>query len=136
MTSTHFPVVEISRSTRGSYHGAPDGRVGSRPARVVVRLRRVTPDERLHRYARLAVEVGVNLQPGQLLRVTGHPDHLLFSRAIARVAYEAGARYVEVVLPDPHVQRARIQHAPEDSLDWSPPWWLALVDELAETNGA
>ena len=96
----------------------------------------MTPDERLHRYARLAVEVGVNLQPGQLLRVTGHPDHLPFSRAIARVAYEAGARYVEVVLPDPHVQRARIQHAPEDSLDWSPPWWLALVDELAETNGA
>jgi aminopeptidase len=96
----------------------------------------VTPDERLHRYARLAVEVGVNLQPGQLLRVTGHPDHLLFARAIAEVAYEAGARYVEVILPDPHVQRARIQHAPGDSLDWSPPWWLALVDELAATNGA
>ena len=96
----------------------------------------MTPDERLHRYARLAVEVGVNLQPGQLLRVTGHPDHLPFARAIAAVAYEAGARYVEVILPDPHVQRARLLHAPEDSLDWSPPWWLALVDELASTNGA
>ncbi len=96
----------------------------------------MTPDERLHRYARLAVEVGVNLQPDQLLRVTGHPDHLPLARAIAAVAYEAGARYVEVILPDPHVQRARLQHAPEDSLDWSPPWWLALVDELASTNGA
>ncbi|MGZ8707907.1 MAG: aminopeptidase [Gaiellaceae bacterium] len=96
----------------------------------------MTPDERLRRYARLAVEVGVNLQPGQLLRVTGHPDHLPFARAIAGVAYGAGARYVEVILPDPHVQRARIQHAPENSLDWSPPWWLALVDELATTNGA
>jgi aminopeptidase len=96
----------------------------------------VTPDERLHRYARLAVEVGVNLQPGQLLRVTGHPDHLLLAREIAKVGYEAGARYVEVVLSDPHVQRARIQHAPEESLDWSPPWTLALIDELAATNGA
>lgn len=96
----------------------------------------MTPDERLHRYARLAVEVGVNLQPGQLLRVTGHPDHLAFSRAIAEVAYAAGARYVEVILPDPHVQRSRLRHAPEDTLDWSPPWWLALVDELASTNGA
>ena len=69
----------------------------------------VTPDERLRRYARLAVEVGVNLQPGQLLRVVGHPEHLPLAREVARVGYELGARYVEVALPDPHVQRARIQ---------------------------
>lgn len=140
MASTHFPVVVMSRSTRGSYHGAPDGRAVSGttisgPQRSST-LRRVTPDERLHRYARLAVEVGVNLQPGQLLRVAGHPDHRPFARAIAKVAYELGARYVEVLLADPHVQRARIQHAPEESLDWSPPWTLALIDELATTNGA
>lgn len=99
-------------------------------------MQRVTPDERLHRYARLAVEVGVNLQPGQLLRVSGHPQHLPLARAIAAVAYEIGARYVEVILPDPHVQRSRILHAPESSLGWSPPWWLSLADELASTNGA
>ena len=96
----------------------------------------MTPDERLARYARLAVEVGVNLQPGQLLRIAAHPDHLPFARAIAEVAYEAGARYVEVLYADPHVRRSRIRHAPEDTLDWSPPWTLALVDELAATNGA
>ena len=96
----------------------------------------MTSDERLQRYARLAVEVGVNLQPGQLLRVSGHPDHLPLARAVAKAAYELGARYVEVMLPDPHVQRARIEHAPLETLDWSPPWSLALVDELASTNGA
>ena len=96
----------------------------------------MTPDERLARYARLAVEVGVNLQPGQLLRVAAHPDHLPFARAIAEVAYERGARYVEVLYADPHVRRSRIRHAPEDTLDWSPPWTLALIDELAATNGA
>ncbi len=96
----------------------------------------MTPDERLHRYARLAVEVGVNLQPGQLLRVAAHPEHLPLARAIAQVAYEVGARYVEVVYPDPHVQRARILNAPMESLDWSPPWTLALIDELEATNGA
>ena len=37
---------------------------------------------------------------------------------------------------DPHVRRSRIRHAPEDTLDWSPPWTLALIDELAATNGA
>ncbi len=96
----------------------------------------MTSDERLTRYARLAVEVGVNLQPGQLLRIVGHPDHLPFVRALAEVAYECGARYVETIYADPHLRRSRILHAPEDTLDWSPPWTLALIDELATTNGA
>jgi aminopeptidase len=96
----------------------------------------MTPDDRLIRYARLAVEVGVNLQPGQLLRVAGHPDHLPLVRAIAEVAYERGAYYVEALYADPHVRRARILHAPEDSLEWSPPWTLAMVDELTKEHGA
>ncbi len=50
----------------------------------------MTPDERLERYARLAVEVGCNLQPGQLLRVRAQPEHLELTRAIAEVAYARG----------------------------------------------
>ena len=96
----------------------------------------MTPDERLARYARLAVEVGCNLQPGQLLRVAAHPEHLPFARAIAEVAYEKGAGYVEVVYPDPHVRASRIRHAPEDTLGWSPPWSMTLIEELARANGA
>lgn len=96
----------------------------------------MTPEERISRYARLVVEVGVNLQPGQLLRVNGHPDHLPLVRAIAEVAYSVGARFVETAFADPHVRKSRIKHAPEDTLDWSPPWGLALVDEFAETHGA
>ena len=96
----------------------------------------MNPEERIARYARLAVEVGVNLQPGQLLRIGGHPDHLPLIRAIAEVAYSVGARYVETAFVDPHVRKSRITHAPDDTLDWSPPWGLALVDELADTNGA
>ena len=93
-------------------------------------------DLRLDRYARLAVQVGVNLVPGQFLYVSGHPDHREFVRAIARVAYELGAGYVEVILDDPHVRRERVLHAPEEFLDWSPPWTKALLDHLIETHGA
>ena len=96
----------------------------------------MTPDERLERYARLAVEVAVNLQPGQFLRIAAEPEHLPLVRAIGRVAYERGARYVETQFRDMHVRRARIENAPEDSLDWSPPWTLALVDHMIETRGA
>jgi aminopeptidase len=96
----------------------------------------MTPEERLDRYARLAVKVGVNLAPGQTLRISAEPEHVPLVRAIARVAYEAGARYVEVVYRDPHLKRARVEHAPEDSLDWSPPWMLSLVEHLSDTHGA
>ena len=96
----------------------------------------MTPDERLDRYSRLAVEVAVNLQPGQFLRISADPEHLPLVRAVGRVAYERGARYVEVVYRDAHLRRAMIQHAPEDSLDWTPPSTMALVDHLIETRGA
>ena len=93
-------------------------------------------DRRLERYARLAVEVGVNLTPGQFLYVSGHPDHRPLARAIAAAAYEAGASYVEVGLDDPHVRRERIRHAPDDLLEWSPPWTAALLEHLVGTAGA
>jgi aminopeptidase len=96
----------------------------------------MTPEERLERYARLAVEVGVDLRPGQDLRIAAHPEHLPLVRALARVAYERGAHYVETVYADPHLRRARIEHVPLEDLEWSPPWQLALVDHLAEHHGA
>ncbi len=96
----------------------------------------MTPDERLDRYSRLAVEVAVNLQPGQFLRISADPEHLPLVRAMGRVAYERGARWVEVVYRDAHLRRALIEHAPEESLDWTPPWTMALVDHLTETRGA
>jgi aminopeptidase len=96
----------------------------------------VTPDERLDRYARLAVEVAVNLQPDQFLRISAEPEHLPLVRALGRVAYERGARYVETHYRDGHLKRARIEHAPEDSLEWSPPWTMALLDHMIDTRGA
>ena len=96
----------------------------------------MTPEERLERYARLAVEVGSNVGEGQVLWVSALPEHAPLVRAIARIAYANGARYVDVDYADQHVRRARIEHAPEDSLGWTPPWTLAKVDFLAEQHGA
>lgn len=96
----------------------------------------MTSAERLDRYARLAVEVAVNLQPGQFLRISAEPEHLPLVRALARVAYERGARYVETQYRDGHLKRARVEHAPDDSLEWSPPWTMALLDHMIDTRGA
>lgn len=96
----------------------------------------MTPEERLERYARLAVEVGSNVGEGQIVWVSALPEHAELARAVARIAYEKGARYVDVDYSDQHVRRARIESAPEDSLGWTPPWMLAKVDHLAEAHGA
>ena len=96
----------------------------------------MSPEERLNSYARLAVEVGSNVGEGQVVWLSALPEHAPLARAIARCAYERGARYVDVDYSDQHVRRARIEHAPEDTLDWTPPWVLEKVDYLAGKRGA
>jgi aminopeptidase len=95
-----------------------------------------TPDDRLHRYARLAVQVGLNLQPGQILGVNALVEHAPLARAIAQEAYTAGARYVDVSYSDQHVRRAHIASAPDDQLGFSPPWLVERYDELGRVGGA
>jgi aminopeptidase len=96
----------------------------------------MTTDELLQGYARLAVEIGVNLQPGQDLQINCNPEHLELARAAADAAYRAGARWVDLNVTDPHVRRSQIEHGPEEELDWTPPWLLARLDDIAERQGA
>jgi aminopeptidase len=91
---------------------------------------------RLDAYAQLAIEVGLNLVPGQDLQITALLEHHPFVRAIASSAYAAGARYVDVNYVDQHVTRARIKHAPEDSLDWAAPHKIQQIEDLGAKKGA
>jgi aminopeptidase len=93
-------------------------------------------EDRLRKYARLAVKVGVNLQPGQVLAVNAFLEHAPFAREIARAAYEAGASFVDVQYADQHVRRAHIANAAEDQLGYSPPWAVERYDELGRIGGA
>ena len=54
-------------------------------------------EERLEAYSRLIVGVGLNLQAGQDVQVSCFVEHASLARALARTAYEAGARYVDVL---------------------------------------
>jgi aminopeptidase len=96
----------------------------------------LTGEDRLQAYARLIVRVGVNLRPGQELAIVALREHAPFVRALARVAYEEGARHVDVLYTDPHVRRALIEHGPGESLDWSPPWLISRLERLSEQQGA
>jgi aminopeptidase len=93
-------------------------------------------DELIERYAELAVRVGANVQPGQLVEVLGRVEHAPVVRAVTRAAYAAGARYVDVFYSDQHIRRAMIEHAAEDVLSWTPPWLLSRAKEVGTEKAA
>jgi aminopeptidase len=96
----------------------------------------MTAEERLERYADLAVRVGANLQPGQLLDIVCWVEHAPLARAIARAAYRAGARYVDVFYRDQHLRRALIEQAADETLTWTPPWLLERWRFIGEAGAA
>ncbi|HEV2755901.1 MAG TPA: aminopeptidase [Actinomycetota bacterium] len=87
-------------------------------------------------YADLAVRAGCNLQPGQRLLIQTFVEHVDFARAVARRAYEAGARHVEVHYEDQHVQKAMLEHADDEVLTWTPPHVLVQTRDLAADKAA
>ena len=94
----------------------------------------VTAEERLERYAELAVRVGANVQPGQQVFVHPMVEHAELGRALVRQAYEAGAEYVHVVYRDDHNRHAMIGLGPDSALTYSPEWAKELM--LAEAGNA
>ena len=60
-------------------------------------------------YARLLVEVGVNIQPGQNLVIASPVETAWFARLCARAAYAAGCREVVMNWKDDELTREKYQ---------------------------
>ncbi|MEJ7569959.1 MAG: aminopeptidase [Gaiellaceae bacterium] len=90
----------------------------------------------LERLADLLVGFGANLQPGQILAVTAYYEMAEMVRAVARAAYGRGARWVDVFWWDMLVKRARLELAPEDSLEFVPPWIGERLRWLSDEHAA
>jgi aminopeptidase len=88
-------------------------------------------DERLERYAELAVRIGANVQEGQEVFVYGMPEHADLVRALTRQSYRAGASYVYAVYQDQHVRHAMIEFGPDSALTYSPEWQKTQASQMA-----
>jgi aminopeptidase len=84
-------------------------------------------DERLERYAELAIRVGANVQEGQEVFILSTVDHVPLARALTRQAYKAGASYVNVRYDDQHIRRAMIEFGPDSALTHTPNWMEEFV---------
>ncbi len=89
-------------------------------------------EARLAAYAELVLEVGINLEPGQDLELTGYLEHAPFVRALTRAAYARGARYVDVWYEDEQVRRAMVDGAHDDVIGWTPPWVLTRLHAFGD----
>jgi len=92
-------------------------------------------DETLSRYAKLIVEVGANVQPGQVVWIVAEPRAAPLVRLVAAEAYERGATFVDPWYFDPFVKRIRLERAPEDTLDFVPSWYGRRLLALGEGHG-
>jgi aminopeptidase len=96
----------------------------------------LTADGLAGRLADLAVGIGANVQPGQIVAVSADVGHEEFARELAARAYRAGAKFVDVGYFDAQVKRARIEHADGDTLEFVPPWYGRRVFSLGESHAA
>lgn len=98
--------------------------------------------ESLQKYAELIVCTGLNLRSGQRLLINnlttrGVPLHNApLVREVAKAAYKAGARYVDVLWGDEELLKTRVQMAPHDSFDEFSDWQVKAVMDLFELDGA
>ncbi|OLV16931.1 aminopeptidase [Deinococcus marmoris] len=81
------------------------------------------PDQTFYqRYARLAVQVAVPLQPGQRLLIISPPETFQLAGEIATAAYAVGAAEVEILYEDPQVLSLKVQYAAEAALQNFSSW--------------
>lgn len=92
--------------------------------------------QKLEKYAELAVKVGVNIQKGQTLVVNANLDSREFVRLIVKKAYETGAKDVIVNWSDDVVSRLKYDMAPDEAFLEYPEWRAKEQTALAESGAA
>ena len=90
----------------------------------------------LARFADLVIGFGANVQQDQIVAIGCEPGKETLVRALAASAYRHGAKFVDVGWFDPHVKRARIEHARPETLEFVPPWYGERVLALGEQRAA
>jgi aminopeptidase len=88
------------------------------------------------RLAKLAVEVGANVQHDQIVALAYGPGMEPLAHAVARRAYERGAKFVDPFVFDGHLKRIRLESAREDTLSFVPEWWGQRILALGKSNAA
>lgn len=91
----------------------------------------------LERYAELLAAHGLNVQPGQVVNLTGEIIHRELLQKVLAASYKLGAKYVNIDFIDPWHTRQRVLNSQKSEfLDYVPAFIPTKFNELLESNGA
>ena len=96
----------------------------------------LTFEQKIDNLAELAVKTGIGLQPSQRLLIRAPVETAPLVRRIARKAYQAGSRLVDVIWNDDELTLARFNYAPRDSFEEYPRWRVDGMREIVSNGDA
>ena len=89
-------------------------------------------EEKLREYAKLVIEVGLNIQKGQTLIISSPVECAHFARLCAGAAYDAGCREVIMNWSDDELARMKYLRAESSVFDDAPEWREKFFTHYAE----
>lgn len=92
--------------------------------------------KKFEEYAKLLVEVGVNVQKGQTVVISCPVDCAWFGRMCAKAAYDAGCREVVMDWDDDELMREKFLRAADDVFDSVPEWIVRFKTDYAKADAA
>jgi aminopeptidase len=87
-------------------------------------------------YAEALVKFGLNLQPGQCLRISAELEHAPFVRMVAEEAYRQGAKSISLDWNDTPLARAQMKYSKADYLDYFPDFEVARYQQMVSEGWA
>lgn len=93
-------------------------------------------ENKFQEYARLLVEVGLNVQKGQNLVIACPVDCAWFARLCAKAAYAVGCREVVMNWRDDALTREKYLHAAGEVFDTVPAWQAEFLNSYAREGAA
>ena len=92
--------------------------------------------KKFEEYARLLIEVGLNVQKGQNLGISCPVDCAWFARMCASAAYDVGCREVIMRWQDDQLTREKYLRADDEVFDETPQWQADMLNGYANEGAA
>lgn len=97
----------------------------------------MTTDPQLYTaYAEVILRTGVNLRQGQSLMIRADPASRNFARTLAGIAWDMGAKWVEVRYEDSVLDRIRVDRSRPEHLDFVPDFIVSRSREIISDGWA
>jgi aminopeptidase len=90
--------------------------------------------KQLQNYAKVILELGVNLKPGKNLIINAEVIHWEFVNLLSDEAYKMGAQLVRVETRHPYLQKSRLLYSEEKYLEYIPSYLEKEMSSFIDEN--